>query len=112
MQVRFRIYNDVDNGDDDYVDNSDDDYHDMGESFKSDSSSDYVKSQNLILSIFSIGISALFLTKLWLTTKQLILLSLSFFPGLLLEKKVMKGNDVKFVKEKIASTINLSTNNV
>ena len=51
MQVGFRIYNDVDN--------SDDDYDDKGDSFKSDSSSVYVKFQNFILSIFSIGILVL-----------------------------------------------------
>ena len=65
MQVKFRIYNDDNNGDDDYDDHDDD----KGDSLKSDSSSDYVKFQNLILSIFSIGMSALFLTGLWLTTK-------------------------------------------
>ena len=64
MQVGFKIYNDVDNGDDDY--------DDKGDSCKSYSSSVYVKSQNLILLIFSIGMSALFLTKLWLTTKSIL----------------------------------------
>ena len=68
MQVKFRIYNDDNNGDDDYDDHDDD----KGDSLKSDSSSDYVKFQNLILSIFSIGMSALFLTKLWLTTKSIL----------------------------------------
>merc|ERR550525_1483214 len=44
-----------------------------------------------------------------LVTRQQQLRQRATRAGLLLEKKVMRGNDVKFVKEKIASTINLST---
>ena len=47
MQVGFRIYNDNDHDDN------------KGDLYKSDSSSVYVKFQNFILSIFSIGILAL-----------------------------------------------------